>query len=307
MDTRVNPALPPCYATAMGGAVFLTNTSSLPIAASVLAQAAPPGRPPARLPALAALLALVALLVGAAMACAVRRRRQQAARLEQERQESECLLVPLQLPGARSKLSSAGSAASGSPFAALELAGSGRRARLGALLSAQLQASDGPGPRSRVNAVDLLPLEALPTLLAHQLGSLRRAAAGPLSGSRSSGRASGGQAQAHTLGGSSGGELDASKAADVDDWAGLALAASRPPSEPGSTPPRSRQWGMDTDSLRLGAGELQVGGSIGMGTGAAGWRRPRGAQAVCSQPGTAACPAHAAHHPCCLPCNIFDM
>ncbi|KAL4440185.1 hypothetical protein ABPG75_003186 [Micractinium tetrahymenae] len=284
--TRVDPALPACFATALANAVFLTNDTSVSMAATVAAQAAQAARLPAGLLALAVLLPLTAVVVGAVAAHVVRqrrrRRRQAAGPGEEEWRDVECLLVHMQrqqeqrqrhgLPAKRggSGGSGRGSAASGAPSSVLELPGSSRRARLEAQLSAQVATSGGSGQGGRVGAVEMLPLEALPTALAHQLGSLRRAAAATLAGggggaARASGHASSVQAHCHTLGGSTAvgtgsgsGLLDACKAADVDAWAAGALAASPPPSEPGSSPPLSRQWGMATDSLRLSAGELQL-------------------------------------------------
>ncbi len=251
--------------------MFITNTSSLPLAATLLAQAAQREHPPASLPALAALMLLAAVLVAAATAWVQRQRRRcQAASLATEQQEAECLLVPVQLLGAPGNHSSPsgtarGSAASGSSAVALEVPGSRRRARLEALLSAQLHRSDGSSPGSHTAAVDLLPLEALPTVLAHQLGSLRRAATPLEDGSRGSGQASSGAARDHATGGSM--LRDTDKAAITSAWAAKALAASPPGSEPGSSPPRIRQWRMSTESMRLSAGELRVNGRVGGGAG----------------------------------------
>jgi hypothetical protein len=129
-----------------------------------------------------------------------------------------------------------------------------RRAHLAALVQAELGSAASGG-------IEMMPLDALPATLAHRLGSMRRRPPPPANtpqGSLSAWAAAASAAAGQHL---------------ADEARHLLLAAPDEallsmdrlgPHEPAHAAPQStfqgagRQWGLGTQSLRVGPGELQV-------------------------------------------------
>ena len=152
------------------------------------------------------------------------------------------------------------------------------QARLAALLQAELGGQQ--------LGIELMPLDALPAALAHQLGSLRKAVAAgsSLQGSRRGTRplllAAAEEAVAGGAGAADRLPEDADPLLSSGRWAAgldlrapgsrLAISASGSGGRSGggrsssssSGPPTSRQWGLPTDSLRLPSSDLTVGNCL---------------------------------------------
>ena len=186
---------------------------------------------------LAAMVPLAALVAAATIGRALWKRGQWTSQhqLRTEEQQHGVLLVPQPFSGARS----GGDAMQlGQEGAMLH----GTRARLRALLQDAV--------RGQREAVALLPLEALPAALAHQLGSMR----GLLSASRgpqdSRAADSSSHLQRHLPAGDTQSLLGGSAASSAWLTSDVEVAALDSNA--------SRQWGLATDSLHVSLGVLMV-------------------------------------------------
>lgn len=187
-----------------------------------------------------ALATAAAVAAAAAGRMQLRRRKAARARLWRDAEAEELL------GGApHSATSSDGAAAAAAGARARPSAGGlvcvNRRKRLAALLSDEVQ-------RGRGGAVEMVPMEALPTALAHQLGSSRWRSLPPARPARGSMAA-----------------VPEEGAAAVSDalqheWASMPPAAAVSSGGAGATvhPPASRQWQLPSESLRLQEQELEV-------------------------------------------------
>jgi hypothetical protein len=253
--SAVDPALPACAALAMPNSDLsqLEGTGTL----RARTQQQSPGALVAGMASLAVLCAVAA--AGVAGRVVLRRGRLRQAEAGQHSHSREMHSL-LHRQRQRRTSSAAGSSErnvaeeGGSPLLPMNRG----QDRLAALLHAELGSQQHRG-------IEMLPLEALPAALAHQLGSLRTA-------EKSSGAARSAASRAGA----------AARAADVAQWVpkeaqqlpptqqagevemdllpGVNQAGGMPGIQGGygSMPPPSRQWGLPTDSLQVSPGQLEV-------------------------------------------------
>ena len=213
---------------------------------------------------LAALLLIGALLAAGVMGQRLWRRTERrpgGGRLELSQMHQEDLRGLLPQSGAGMSAST-GRAALGS------MAGRGKRSRLAVLLQKAIG--------DQQEALMMVPMTKLPTALAHQLGSVRKAAASRQrrdSRAAAAAAADGGM-QLHELAAALSASSSTANTSDASSWSSrdLELAVFDPvvagPSsgDSSNSPSGSRAWGLQTTSLQVPLNALSVGGL------AAGWR-----------------------------------
>ena len=197
------------------------------------------------LPAPLAALLLLAALVGAGAAGTVMWNRQVLRRRRAQRDSEEIGLLGPEEPPSHVR-ERGGSGATARP--------PGRRAAMSALLRREL------GNDSGRCGVELMPLDRLPGVLAHQLGSMRQRPRQDCRGDLDGGLAQFGGPALHdspqpsaTMGKAEGRAAELSGGAD-----GRMTSASQRHMGGPSVVPASRRWGLETGSLRVPAGEIDV-------------------------------------------------
>ena len=269
-DTAVEPALPACVA------IEMPKFDPSQVNGAGAPRERNQQQPPSTLVAGMASLAVLSAVAVAAVAGRVMLRRGQPRRAEpgagQRSHEMHSLLHHQRqrrtssVAGSSSRERSA-AGEGGSPL----LPGSRGQERLAALLHAELGSQQQRG-------IEMLPLEALPAALAHQLGSLRKATK-----SAGAARAAASRAAAAAREAPAAAAAAAARAADVANWVpaeahqllsaqnageiglevppGVNQAGGAPSineGDDGSAPPLSRQWGLPTDSLQVSPGHMEV-------------------------------------------------
>ena len=256
--TTVDPALPPCAAQALHSlhTEDWKTWGRAPSSSKDDSSSSASGTGRAGYAILAALLPVGALLAAGAMGQRLWRRKQQRTgggglQLSQRQREDLHSLRPQ--PG-DDVPANAGRSALGS------MARRGKRSRLAALLQ-QVIGDQREG-------LMMVPIAKLPTALAHQLGSVRKAAASrQRRGSRPAAAADGGMLPyelAAPLSASSG----TAYTSDASSWASrdleLAvldpLAAAQSSGGSSNSPSGSRHWRLQTTSLQVPLGALTVSG-----------------------------------------------
>jgi hypothetical protein len=262
--TAVDPALPPCAAQALhnlhredwetwgrGPSSSKDDSSSA---------SSPSG---AGVGILAALLPVGALLAAGVMGQRLWHRKQRRAgdgglQLSQRHREDLHSLLPQ--PG-NGVPASTGRSALGS------MARRGKRSRLAALLQ-QVIGDQREG-------LMMVPMAKLPTALAHQLGSVRKAAASRQTRSSRAAAAADGGMLPHELAAAVSAFSGTADTSDASSWSSrdleLAvldpLAAAQSSGDSSNSPSGSRHWGLQTTSLQVPLGALTVSGIGWLGGG----------------------------------------
>ena len=196
---------------------------------------------------LAALLLLAALVAGGALGRVLlhRKLRQRGSDCQQHGAHSA-------LPRQRHSRTAWHTGAATEPATAGGATQPRKRARLVALVEAELDSANSQG-------IEMLPLDALPATLAHRMGSMRRHPPRPASTVQTSFRR--GWSAPSSAAGKQHLDGEAQHLLAVPEEALLGSSGSQ---QPGHARPQSssqldgRQWGLNTQSLRVRPGDLQV-------------------------------------------------